>query len=79
MISDSFKTMSTQILEIEIFVELIQLHLTHLQIKFRQRMKDKQHDALISNFFNRIKNRLATSRDKRRRRVVKTSSEKKQI
>jgi hypothetical protein len=30
MISDSFKAMSTQILEIEIYVKLIQLHLTHL-------------------------------------------------
>ncbi len=70
--------MSTQILEIEIYVKLIQLHLAHLQIKFRQRMKNKQHDALISNFCNRIKSRVATSRDKRRRRVVKTLSERKQ-
>jgi hypothetical protein len=54
MISDSFITMSTQILEIEIFIKLIQLHLIHLQIKFRQRMKKKQHDVLILNFCNKI-------------------------
>jgi hypothetical protein len=78
MINDNFKTMSTQILEIEIFVKLIQLHLTHLQMKFRQRMKKKQHDAFIFNFCNRIKNRLTTQRDKRRRRVAKMSNEKKQ-
>jgi hypothetical protein len=30
MINDNFKTMSTQILEIEIYVKLIQLHLIHL-------------------------------------------------
>jgi hypothetical protein len=78
MISDNFKTMSTQILEVEIYVKLIQLHLTHLQIKFRQRMKKKQHDAFIFNFCNKIKNRLTIQRDKRRRRAVKTSSEKKQ-
>ncbi len=78
MISDNFKAMSTQILEVEIYVKFIQLHLTHLQIKFRQRMKKKQHDALIFNFCNRIKSRLTTQRDKRKRRAVKTSSERKQ-
>jgi hypothetical protein len=78
MISDSFKAMSTQILEVEIYVELIQLHLAHLQIKFRQRMKKKQHDAFISSFCNRIKSRLTTQRDRRRRRAVETSSERKQ-
>jgi hypothetical protein len=78
MINDNFKAMSTQILEIEIYVKFIQLHLTHLQIKFRQHIKNKQHDALIFNFCNRIKNRFAISRDKRRRRVVKTSNERKQ-
>ncbi len=77
-INDNFKTMSTQILEIEIYVKLIQLHLTHLQIKFRQRMKKKQHDVFIFNFCNKIKNRLTTQRDRRKRRAVKTSNEKKQ-
>jgi hypothetical protein len=60
MINDNFKAMSTQILEIEIFVEFIQLHLIHLQIKFRQRIKKKQHDAFVFNFCNKIKNRLTT-------------------
>jgi hypothetical protein len=78
MISDNFKAMSTQILEVEIYVKLIQLHLTHLQIKFRQRIKKKQHDAFIFNFCNKIKSRFTTQRDKRKRRAVKTSSEKKQ-
>jgi hypothetical protein len=78
MINDSFKAMSTQILEIEIYVEFIQLHLTHLQIKFRQRIKKKQHDVLIFNFCNKIKSCLTTQRDKRRRRAVETSSERKQ-
>jgi hypothetical protein len=78
MISDNFKAMSTQILEIEIYVKLIQLHLIYLQIKFRQRIKKKQHDAFISSFCNRIKSRLTTQRDRRRRRAVKTSNERKQ-
>ncbi len=54
------------------------MHLAHLQIEFRQRMKKKQHDVLIFNFCNKIKNRLTTQRDKRRRRVAETSSERKQ-
>jgi hypothetical protein len=78
MINDNFKTMSTQILEIEIYVKFIQLHLIHLQIKFRQRIKKKQFDVFIFNFCNKIKSRLMTQRDKRKRRVVKTSNEKKQ-
>jgi hypothetical protein len=78
MISDNFKTMSTQILEVEIYVKFIQLHLTHLQIKFRQRMKKKQHDVFIFNFCNRIKSRLTIQRDRRRWRLVKTSNEKMQ-
>jgi hypothetical protein len=41
-------------------------------------MKNKQYDALIFNFCNKIKSRLATSRDNRRCRVVKTLNEKKQ-
>ncbi len=54
------------------------MHLAHLQIKFRQRIKKKQHDAFIFNFCNKIKSRLRTQRDKRRRRIAKTSSERKQ-
>jgi hypothetical protein len=77
MINDNFKTMSTQIFKIEIYVKFIQMYLTHLQIKFRQRMKKKQHDAFIFNFCNTIKNCLTTQRDKRKRRVIKTSNEKK--
>jgi hypothetical protein len=69
--------MSTQILEIEIFVKFFQLHLTHLQIRFWQRMKKKQHDVFIFNLCSKIKNRLANQRDKRKRRIAKTSSEKK--
>jgi hypothetical protein len=41
-------------------------------------MKRKQHDVFIFNFCNKIKSRLTIQRDRRRRRVVKTSSEKKQ-
>jgi hypothetical protein len=41
-------------------------------------MKKKQHDVLISSFCNKIKSRLTTQRDKRKRRAVETSNERKQ-
>jgi hypothetical protein len=41
-------------------------------------MKNKQHDTFISNFYNKIKSRLATTRDRRLRRVVETSTKRKQ-
>jgi hypothetical protein len=41
-------------------------------------MKKKQHDVFIFNFCNKIKNRLTTQRDKRRRRIAETSNERKQ-
>jgi hypothetical protein len=78
MINDNFKTISTQILEIEIFVKFLQLHLTHLQINFCQHIKNNWHDSLIITFCNKIKSRLATSRNKRRRKVVEISKKKKQ-
>jgi hypothetical protein len=58
--------------------KIIQLHLIYSQIKFRQRMKKKQHDVFIFNFCNKIKNRLTIQRDKRKRRIAETSIEKKQ-
>jgi hypothetical protein len=36
MINDNFETMSTQILEIQIFVKFLQLHLIYLQSELRQ-------------------------------------------
>jgi hypothetical protein len=78
MINDNFKRMSTKILEMKIFVKFIQLHLIYLQIKFRQRMKKKQHNVFIFNFCKKIKSRSTTQRDKRRRRVAETPNERKQ-
>ncbi len=49
-----------------------------MQIKFRRRIKKKQHDVFIFYFRNKIKSRLTIQRDKRRRRIAKMSSEKKQ-
>jgi hypothetical protein len=78
IINDNFKIVSTQILEIEIFVEFIQLHLIRLQINFKQRMKNNQHDSFIVNFCNRIQSRLVASRKRRRRRANETSTKRKQ-
>jgi hypothetical protein len=73
LISDNFKTISIQILEIKTHVQFIQLHMTRLQIFFKQRMKKHKHDVLIENFCRQIKHRLFKTRRRRRRKVKKTS------
>ncbi len=77
LINDSFKTISMQILESKTHVQLIQLHMTRLQIFFQQRMKKHKHDALIENFCRQIKHRFFEARERRRRRTEKTSTTRK--
>ncbi len=64
---------SMQILEIKTYVQFIQLHMTRLQIFFKQRMKKHKHDVLIENFCRQIKHRLFETRNQRRRKIEKTS------
>ncbi len=77
LINDNFKTISMHILETETHVQLIQLHMTRLQIFFRQRMKKYKHDVLIKRFCQQIKHRLFEARKRRRRRAEKTSTAQK--
>ncbi len=73
LINDNFKTISTQILETKTHVQLIQLHMTRLQIFFKQCIKEHKHDVLIENFCRQIKHRLFETRRRRRRKAEKTS------
>jgi hypothetical protein len=66
-----------QILESKTHVQFIQLHMTRLQIFFKQRMKKHKHDELIENFCRQIKHRLFETRKRRRRRAKKTLIERK--
>jgi hypothetical protein len=66
-----------QILETKTHVQLIQLHMTRLQIFFKQRMKKHKHDELIENFCRQIKHRLFEARERRRRKAKETSIERK--
>ncbi len=66
-----------QILETKTHVQLIQLHMTRLQIFCKQRMKKHKHDVLIKNFYRRIKHRLFEARKRRRRRTKKTLTARK--
>ncbi len=64
------------ILEIEIFVKLIQLHLTHLQIKFRQRMKNNSMTLSYLNLVTKSKvvwrfDAINANDESRRRRTKK--------
>jgi hypothetical protein len=77
LINDNFKTISMQILETKTHVQLIQLHMTRLQILFKQRMKKHKHDELIESFCRQIKHRLFEARKRRRRRTKETSTERK--
>ncbi len=77
LINDSFKTISMQILETKTHVQFIQLHMTRLQIFFKQRMKKHKHDELIESFCRQIKHRLFEARRRRRRRTEETSIERK--
>jgi hypothetical protein len=76
-INDSFKAVSMQILEAKTHVQFIQLHMTRLQISFKQRMKKHRHDTLIKNFCEQIKHRLFEARKRRRRNVDETSTKRK--
>jgi hypothetical protein len=77
LINDNFKTISMQILETKTHVQLIQLHMTRLQIFFKQRMKKHKHDVLIENFCRQITHRLFKARRRRRRKAEKTSTARK--
>jgi hypothetical protein len=76
-INDNFKAVSIQILEAKTHVQFIQLHMTRLQISFKQRMKKHNHNTLIKNFCEQIKNRLFEARERRRRDLDKTSTKRK--
>ncbi len=72
LINDDFKTILMQILEIKTHMQFIQLHVTRLQIFFRQHIKKHKHDELIENFRRQIKHRLFETRKRRRRKTKKT-------
>jgi hypothetical protein len=77
VISDSFKAISMQILETKTHVQSIQLHMTRLQMSFKQRMKIHKHDTLIRDFCEQIKHRLFETRERRRWKAHETSAERK--
>jgi hypothetical protein len=72
-----------QILETETHVQLIQLHMTRLQIFFRQRMKKHRHDVLIEIFVDRLnivysKREDVVAEEQRKRSLRERSDERKQ-
>ncbi len=66
-----------QTFKTETHVQFIQLHMTRLQIFFRQRMKKHRHDVLIESFCRQIKHRLFKARRRRRRRAEETLTARK--
>jgi hypothetical protein len=76
-INDNFKTISMQIFKAKTHIQFIQLHMTRLQISFKQRMKKHKHDTLIKKFCEQIKHRLFKARKRHRRDVDETSTMRK--
>ncbi len=77
MICDVFKTTSHQILNVETQVQSIKLHFVFLQIKTRMRLHENAHNTLIKTHCDKIKRKLTTTRERRRRFVDTTLDERK--
>jgi hypothetical protein len=78
IVSEDFRITSLKILKEETHIQLIHLHLSHLQVVVKDRLIKHEHRTLIKNFCNRIKSKLVEARERRRQREVITSSERKQ-
>jgi hypothetical protein len=78
IISKDFRITSLKILKEKTHIQLIHLHLSHLQAVVKDRLIKHEHRTLIKDFCNRIKSKLIEARERRRQREVITSSERKQ-
>jgi uncharacterized protein (DUF486 family) len=78
IVFEDFRITFLKILRKETHVQLIYFHLSHLQIIIRNRLNKHEHRTLINHFCNRIKNRFADARERRRQHDILTSNERKQ-
>ncbi len=78
IVFENFRVTSLKILKEETHVQLIHLHLSHLQATVRDRLNKHEHRTLINDFCNRIRSRLFDARERRRRHDILTSEERKQ-
>jgi hypothetical protein len=78
IVFEDFKIISLKILEKKTHVQVIQLHLTHLQTTIRKRMNKHEHRTLIESFCNKTKNKVANFRARKRQQNVLTSKARKQ-
>jgi hypothetical protein len=77
IVCDAFKTTFHQFLDVETQISLIELHLTLLQTKTRIRLHERKHNVFMKAHCNKIKRKLTTARERRRRITKKTSKERK--
>jgi hypothetical protein len=77
IICDVFKTISHQILDVQTQIQLIKLHLIFLQIQMRMRLHENAHNTLTKIHCDKIKWKLTTTRERRRRFVDTTLDERK--
>ncbi len=79
MMNDVFRVTLNQFLNVETQIQLIELHLTYLQIKTRMRLQEKSHDTLIIDHCNKIKRKLTQSENRWRWFANFTSNERKRF
>jgi Na+-transporting NADH:ubiquinone oxidoreductase subunit NqrB len=72
IVCDTFKTTFHQFLNVETQISLIELHLTLLQTKTRMRLYEKKHNLHMKTHCNKIKRKLTTTRERKRRALNKT-------
>jgi hypothetical protein len=78
IVSKSFRVTSLKILKKKTYIQLIHLHLSHMQVVVKDWLTKHEHRTLIDDFCNQIKNKLIEARERRRQREVITSNERKQ-
>jgi hypothetical protein len=77
IVFENFRVIFLKILKKETHVQFIHLHLSHLQITIRDWLNKHEHRTLINDFCNRIKNRFADARERRRQHDILTLNERK--
>ncbi len=79
MINETFRITLKEILNVETQIQFIELYLAYLQTKFKMKLHEDSHNALIIKHCDKIKRKLIRTRKRKRRQVDITSKERKRV
>ncbi len=79
MINETFRITLKEILNVETQIQFIELYLAYLQTKFKMKLHEDSHNALIIKHCDKIKRKLIRTRRRKRRQVDITSKERKRV